>query len=287
MSTASVLFDAPGPHTRLRHRVYSVAVVLVLLVAGWSLYSAFAEKGQFTAAKWRPFLDSDVWETYLLPGLQGTLTAAAISIVGSVVFGMIFGVLRLSDHRSVRAVAGTVVELARAVPVLILMIFLFAVFGDYNLFPSEQLALAAVVIALIIYNSAVIAEIVRAGIKSLPRGQTEAAAALGLRKNQLMRLILLPQAVTVMLPALVSQMVVVLKDTALGYQITYVELVRSGQQEGAALQNTISALIVVAVLMISLNMALSFLATSLEKRLRARGKNTKAVLAPDSIVTEK
>ncbi|TCJ88060.1 amino acid ABC transporter permease [Nocardia alba] len=287
MSTASVLFDAPGPRTRLRHRVYSVAVVLVLLAAGWSLYSAFAEKGQFTAAKWRPFLDSDVWQTYLLPGLQGTLTAAAISIVGSVVFGMIFGVLRLSDHRSVRAVAGTVVELARAVPVLILMIFLFAVFGDYNLFPSEQLALAAVVIALIIYNSAVIAEIVRAGIKSLPRGQTEAAAALGLRKNQLMRLILLPQAVTVMLPALVSQMVVVLKDTALGYQITYVELVRSGQQEGAALQNTISALIVVAVLMISLNMALSFLATSLEKRLRARGKNTKAVLAPDSIVTEK
>ncbi|MFD9552551.1 amino acid ABC transporter permease [Nocardia salmonicida] len=287
MSTASVLFDTPGPHTRLRHRVYSVAVVLVLLAAGWSLYSAFAEKGQFTAAKWQPFLDSDVWQTYLLPGLQGTLTAAAISIVGSVVFGMIFGVLRLSDHRSVRAVAGTVVELARAVPVLILMIFLFAVFGDYNLFLSEQLALAAVVIALIIYNSAVIAEIVRAGIKSLPRGQTEAAAALGLRKNQLMRLILLPQAVTVMLPALVSQMVVVLKDTALGYQITYVELVRSGQQEGAALQNTISALIVVAVLMISLNMALSFLATSLEKRLRARSKNTKAVLAPDSIVTEK
>ncbi|KQY34419.1 MULTISPECIES: amino acid ABC transporter permease [Nocardia] len=287
MSTASVLFDAPGPRTRLRHHVYSVAVVLALLAAGWSLYSAFAEKGQFTAAKWRPFLDSDVWETYLLPGLQGTLTAAAISIVGSVVFGMIFGVLRLSDHRSVRAAAGTVVELARAIPVLILMIFLFAVFGDYNLFPSEQLALAAVVIALIIYNSAVIAEIVRAGIKSLPKGQTEAAAALGLRKNQLMRLILLPQAVTVMLPALVSQMVVVLKDTALGYQITYVELVRSGQQEGAALQNTISALIVVALIMISLNMALSFLATSLEKRLRARNKSASAVLAPDSIVTKK
>ncbi|MFF5037470.1 amino acid ABC transporter permease [Nocardia salmonicida] len=287
MSTASVLFDAPGPRTRLRHHAYSVAVVLALLAAGWSLYSAFAEKGQFTAAKWRPFLDSDVWETYLLPGLHGTLTAAAISIVGSVVFGMIFGVLRLSDHRSVRAAAGTAVELARAIPVLILMIFLFAVFGDYNLFPSEQLALAAVVIALIIYNSAVIAEIVRAGIKSLPKGQTEAAAALGLRKNQLMRLILLPQAVTVMLPALVSQMVVVLKDTALGYQITYVELVRSGQQEGAALQNTISALIVVALIMISLNMALSFLATSLEKRLRARNKSAGAVFAPDPIVTKK
>ncbi|MEV0545414.1 amino acid ABC transporter permease [Nocardia salmonicida] len=286
MSGASVLFDAPGPRARLRHNLYSVLVVVVLVGAGWWLYDAFADKGQFTAAKWKPFLESEIWETYLLPGLQGTLTAAAISIVGSVFFGMIFGILRLSDHAWVRWVAGTIVELARAIPVLILMIFLFAVFGDYNLFPSDQLALAAVVIALTIYNSAVIAEIVRAGIKSLPKGQTEAAVALGLRKNQLMRLILLPQAITVMLPALVSQMVVVLKDTALGYQITYVELVRSGQQEGASMQNTIPALIVVALIMISLNMALSFLATTLEKRLRSRKKSGGTVLAADSILAD-
>ncbi|WP_194824311.1 amino acid ABC transporter permease [Nocardia sp. XZ_19_231] len=286
MSGASVLFDAPGPRARLRHNLYSVLVVVVLVGAGWWLYDAFADKGQFTAAKWKPFLESEIWETYLLPGLEGTLTAAAISIVGSVFFGMIFGILRLSDHSWVRWVAGTIVELARAIPVLILMIFLFAVFGDYDLFPSDQLALAAVVIALTIYNSAVIAEIVRAGIKSLPKGQTEAAVALGLRKNQLMRLILLPQAVTVMLPALVSQMVVVLKDTALGYQITYVELVRSGQQEGASMQNTIPALIVVALIMISLNMALSFLATTLEKRLRSRKKSGGTVLAADSILAD-
>ncbi|WP_410869692.1 amino acid ABC transporter permease [Nocardia sp. A7] len=286
MSGASVLFDAPGPRARLRHNLYSVLVVVVLVFAGWWLYDAFADKDQFTAAKWKPFLEAEIWETYLLPGLEGTLTAAAISIVGSVFFGMIFGILRLSDHAWVRWVAGTIVELARAIPVLILMIFLFAVFGDYDLFPSDQLALAAVVIALIIYNSAVIAEIVRAGIKSLPTGQTEAAMALGLRKNQLMRLILLPQAVTAMLPALVSQMVVVLKDTALGYQITYVELVRSGQQEGASLQNTIPALIVIALIMISLNMALSFLATTLEKRLRSRKKSGGTVLAADSILTD-
>lgn len=287
MSSASVLFDAPGPRARLRHNLYSVLVVVALVGGGWWVYDAFAEKDQFTAAKWEPFLDSEVWQTYILPGLEGTLTAAVISIIGSVIFGMIFGILRLSDHAWVRGVAGTIVELARAIPVLILMIFLFAVFGDYNLFPSEQLALAAVVIALIIYNSAVIAEIVRAGIKSLPRGQTEAAMALGLRKNQLMRLILLPQAVTAMLPALVSQMVVVLKDTALGYQITYVELVRSGAQEGANFSNPIPALIVVAVIMISLNMALSFLATTLEKRLRSRRKKGGGtVLAADSILTD-
>ncbi|MGS2805421.1 amino acid ABC transporter permease [Nocardia sp. MW-W600-9] len=287
MSAASVLFDAPGPRARVRHHLYSVLVVLALAVFGWLLYDAFAEQGQFTAAKWKPFLEAGVWETYLLPGLRGTLTAAVISIVFALIFGMIFGILRLSDHRWIRWTAGAIVELARAIPVLILMIFLFAVFGEYKVFRSDDLALAAVVIALVIYNASVIAEIVRAGIRSLPKGQTEAAVALGLRKTQLMRLILLPQAVTAMLPALVSQMVVVLKDTALGYQITYVELVRAGQQEGASQQNTIPALMVVALIMISLNLALTFLATTLEKRLRSRRKKGGgAVLATDSIVTD-
>ncbi|GGN70316.1 putative glutamate ABC transporter, permease [Nocardia rhizosphaerihabitans] len=262
-------------------------VVLALAVFGWLLFDAFAEQGQFTAAKWKPFLEAGVWETYLLPGLRGTLTAAAISIVFALIFGMIFGILRLSDHRWIRWTAGAIVELARAIPVLILMIFLFAVFGEYKIFRSDDLALAAVVIALVIYNASVIAEIVRAGIRSLPKGQTEAAVALGLRKTQLMRLILLPQAITAMLPALVSQMVVVLKDTALGYQITYVELVRAGQQEGASQQNTIPALMVVALIMISLNLALTFLATTLEKRLRSRRKKGGGtVLAADSIVTD-
>ncbi|WP_280241419.1 amino acid ABC transporter permease [Nocardia abscessus] len=285
---ASVLFDAPGPKAKLRNNLYSALVLLVVVAAGWALYRGFAEKGQFTAEKWKPFLEAEVWSTYLLPGLRGTIVAALLSIVFALILGMIFGILRLSDHRIVRWVAGAIVEVARAIPVLILMIFLFAVYSDYDLFKSDDLALAAVVTALTIYNGSVIAEIVRAGIRSLPKGQTEAAVALGMRKNQLMRLILLPQAITAMLPALISQMVVALKDSALGYQITYVEIVRSGQQLGAAEQNTIPALIVIAILMIALNSALTLVATRLERRLRARkrGKGGGAVVAADSIITD-
>ncbi|MGV9822821.1 amino acid ABC transporter permease [Nocardia xishanensis] len=288
MSTgASVLFDAPGPKARARNAIYSVVVVALVLVAGFLLFRAFDQQGQFAAEKWEPFLDSDVWSTYLLPGLRGTVVAAVISIVFAMAIGMIFGILRLSDHRPVRLVAGAIVEFARAIPVLILMIFLFALYSEYDVFKSDDLALAAVVTALTIYNGSVIAEIVRAGIRSLPKGQTEAAVALGMRKNQLMRLILLPQAITAMLPALVSQMVVALKDTALGYQITYVEIVRSGQQLGASEQNTLPALIVVAIIMIVLNSTLTMVATRLERRLRSR-KRTKggAVLAADSIITD-
>ncbi|WP_063050210.1 amino acid ABC transporter permease [Nocardia arthritidis] len=285
---ASVLFDAPGPKAKLRNNIYSVLALAAVAAAGWLLYRGFAEKGQFTAEKWKPFLEAEVWSTYLLPGLRGTIVAALLSIVFALVLGMVFGVLRMSDHRIVRWVAGAIVEVARAIPVLILMIFLFAVYSEYDVFKSDDLALAAVVTALTVYNGSVIAEIVRAGIRSLPKGQTEAAVALGMRKNQLMRLILLPQAITAMLPALISQMVVALKDSALGYQITYVEVVRSGQQLGAAEQNTIPALIIIAIIMIALNSALTLVATRLERRLRARkrGKGGGAVVAADSIITD-
>lgn len=286
-SGASVLFDAPGPRARLRNNLISVLVAAVIIAVGFVLYRAFDEQGQFAAEKWKPFLDADVWETYLLPGLKGTIVAAVLSIVFALILGMIFGILRLSEHRWVRIVAGAIVEFSRAIPVLILMIFLFAIFSEYKVFKSDDLALAAVVVALTIYNGSVIAEIVRAGIRSLPKGQSEAAVALGLRKNQLMRLILLPQAVTAMLPALISQMVVALKDTALGYQITYGEIVREGKQLGASEQNIIPALIVVAVIMIILNSSLSFTATKLEQRLRARRRiKGGAVLAADSVLTD-
>ncbi|GGK95404.1 amino acid ABC transporter permease [Nocardia jinanensis] len=282
---ASVLYDSPGPAARVRNIAYSVLVFAVVVAAGWFVYRGFADKGQFTAEKWEPFLDGAVWSTYILPGLRGTVVAALLSIVLALVIGMIFGIARLSDHRWVRWTAGTIVEIARAIPVLILMIFLFALYSEYDLFESEYLALGAVVTALTIYNGSVIAEIVRAGILSLPKGQTEAGVALGLRKGQLMRLILLPQAITAMLPALISQMVVALKDSALGYVITYEEVVRSAQQLGAAESNTIPALIVVAIIMIVLNVLLSTIATSLEKRLRSgRRKRGAAVVPADSVI---
>lgn len=284
---ASVLYDAPGPVARVRNLLYSLVVLAAVLVAGWYIYRGFADQGQFTADKWEPFLDGAVWSTYILPGLEGTVVAAALSIVFALVLGMIFGIARLSEHRWLRWTAGTIVEIARAIPVLILMIFLFAVYSEYNVFDSEYLALGAVVTALTVYNGSVIAEIVRAGILSLPKGQSEAGVALGLRKGQLMRLILLPQAITAMLPALVSQMVVALKDSALGYVITYEEVVRSAQQLGAAESNTIPALIVVAIIMILLNVLLSTIATQLEKRLRSgRRKRGGAVVAADSVITD-
>ena len=264
----SVLFDAPGPRARARNRVFNVVTALVIALVIWVVYSQLNSKGQLTAAKWEPFLTANLWKTYILPGVQGTLIAAAVSIVLALALGFLLGVGRLSAHPAIRWPCSVVVEFFRAVPVLIMMIFAYFVYADYDMFPSKHLALAGVITGLTLYNGAVIAEVVRAGINALPRGQSEAASALGLSWGQTMRSILLPQAVTSMLPVLISQMVVVLKDTAIGYQITFLEMVRQGTQVGAAYGNYVPALIVVAALMISVNFTLSWFATWLEGRMR-------------------
>ncbi len=268
MTGASVLFDAPGPRARLRNHLISAVTVVIVALAAWVVYSRLEAKGQLTAAKWEPFLTANLWTTYVLPGIEGTLKAAAVSIVLALALGFVLGVGRLSTHTAIRWFSSVIVEFFRAVPVLIMMIFAYFLYAFYDVFPSKYLALAGVITGLTLYNGAVIAEIVRAGVHALPRGQGEAASALGLTSGQTMRSILLPQAVTSMLPVLISQLVVVLKDTAIGYQITFVEMVRQGTVVGSAYGNYIPALIVIAVLMISVNFALSWFATWLEQRLR-------------------
>ncbi|OBG22911.1 glutamate ABC transporter permease [Mycolicibacterium celeriflavum] len=268
MSSASVLFDAPGPRARIRNWVVSGIVILITALVLLVVLFQMAAKGQLACAKWEPFLTADLWRTYVLPGVQGTLTAAAVSIVLALALGFVLGVGRLSTHNLIRWVCAVIVEFFRAVPVLIMMLFAFALYAAYDMFPSKHLALAAVITGLTLYNGAVIAEIVRAGVHALPRGQSEAAFALGLSWGQTMRSILLPQAITSMLPVLISQLVVVLKDTAIGYVITFLELVRQGVQMGTAYSNLLPALIVVAVLMISVNFTLSWVATAVEARMR-------------------
>lgn len=271
MSTQSVLFDSPGPKARVRHAISGVVISVVLLALLAYFASRLAAKGQFTAVKWLPFLTGEIWTSYLIPGILGTLEAAAISVVLAGILGLLLGVGRLSGNTVIRWIAGVVTEFFRAVPVLMMMFFAFAVYGRFGLVPSELLALAATVTGLTFYNGSVIAELIRSGVHSLPRGQREAGLSLGLSNLGTLRSILLPQAITAMLPSLVSQLVVVLKDTALGYNITYEELLNKASQIGNYKQNLIPAFMVVATLFIIINYSIARLAVTIERRLRSRG----------------
>jgi glutamate transport system permease protein len=260
---SSALYDEPGPRGR---RLILVGTVLgAVLVLGVALLVVLRlnAKEQFASALWKPLTDPGV-QRALGRGLLATVKAAALSIAAAVLLGAVLAAGRLSDHRWVRLPAVAVIEFFRGIPVLLMILFFFVAFGDV------LGTLGALVLSLALYNGSVLAETYRAGILAVPRGQSEAAYAVGLRKTQVMTGILIPQAVRIMLPAIISQCVVALKDTALGFVIAYEELLRTGRLVYVTFFNIIPTVIVVTVLYVTLNLLLSALATWLERRARQR-----------------
>jgi len=272
-NTTSVLYDHPGPRARIRNRILTVVFGVAILALLWWIYRRFDEAGQWDGNLWRPFGETTTWTQFILSGLRATLFAAAAGMALSLAFGVVFSVGRLSDHWWIRIPCGAVVEFFRAVPLLLMIFFIF--YAVPFLIKAPVSAFWAVVIGLTLYNGSVLAEAFRAGIRAVPRGQSEAAYALGMRKTLVMRHILVPQAARSMLPVIVSQLVVLLKDTALGFIIAYAELLQAGfkQIPPNYHNNLIQAGLVVAVIYIAINMALSRLATLLERRSRRSRKS--------------
>ena len=272
MSGASVLYDVPGPRAVLRNRILGLVTVLIVLAAVGFIVYRFAATGQFDASRWNLFTYSLVWQG-MAQALWATVSAFLAAGVGSIVLGFVLAIGRLSDHAWVRVPVTVVTELLRAVPVLVMMMFFFYGVNSIPGSTFRMSAYAAVVIGLVLYNGSVLAEALRAGIEALPRGQKEAGYAIGLRKSGVMAFILLPQAIRAMLPVIVAQLVVTLKDTALGFIITYPELIYYAKylssQPGRPL---LQAGLIVAVIYISMCLILSGIAKWLEVRTRRSPK---------------
>jgi glutamate transport system permease protein len=261
--SSSVLFDSPGPKARLRNRIYAVVGSAGLLALVGLIIYRLAAKGQFDGPMWDIFNYAGVRNS-IVKGVVSTLQAFVMAGVLSLLLAVALAVGRLSEHKPVSWVATGIIELFRAVPLLITIYVLWVGF-----FTSEPLW--AVVIGLTLYNGAVQAEVLRAGILSVPRGQSEAAYALGMNKTQVMTTVLIPQAVRAMLPTIISQLVVTLKDTSLGFVITYEELLFVGRQLAS---NTlvdgenpyVPVVLVFGAIYVAMCLALSALANWIEKR---------------------
>jgi glutamate transport system permease protein len=270
MNEPKVLYDAPGPRARRRNRLLALLFAMAFAVGtGWLVW-ALGQKDQWAAQKWKPFLQGDIWTAQIIPGLIGTLKAAGIAAVLALAFGIAFGIARISNHPWVRLPAGAVVEFFRAIPLLLLIFFASYAPGALTNFTWNPTALQAVVFGLTMYNGSVLAEVVRAGINAVPKGQSEAGYAIGLRKGQLIKLILVPQAITAMMPAIVSQLVVLLKDSALGTIIAYDNLTSKLSILQNLYTNAIPSAIVIACVYIPINLALAWAATRLERHNRRR-----------------
>ncbi|MFF8715848.1 amino acid ABC transporter permease [Streptomyces sp. NPDC015184] len=272
--SATALYDIPGPMARRRHRAYGiVSTALILALFGWIVYLLF-DTGQFTAAKWTPFTYKGIQEL-LLRGLGNTLKAFAYAAVLSLLLGAVLAIGRLSEHRVVRWAATVFVEFFRAMPVLVMIFFIFVAL--------KVQPLPALVTGLTLYNGSVLAEVFRTGINSVERGQREAAYALGMRKTHVMTYVLAPQAVRAMLPTIISQLVVALKDTSLGYLITYEEFLHAGKLIASNLDYDlpfIPVVMVISPIYIGMCMLLSWFATWVAERERRSPKMKAVDVAP-------
>jgi glutamate transport system permease protein len=280
---ATPLGDVMGPRARRRTLVASIVTGAILLGLLALAVRRFADTGQLDADKWDVFTDWNVVE-FMLIGLRSTLYLFLVSAALSLVVGILAALGRLSRLGPVRWLATTYVELLRATPLLLLILFASLVLPEYGLdLPLFWYA----VIGLTLYNGAVMAEIFRAGILSLEKGQSEAAFAIGLSYWQVMRLVVVPQAVRRMVPALINANVTLLKDTSLAYVVAYEELLRRGRIVGEFANNPLQALIVVAAMFIIVNATLSWVARRLERRQRRRYGSAAAGIegGPEELVT--
>lgn len=255
----SVLYDAPGPRARAVSLIASIVGAVLILGLLALIVFTLAQQGIFEGRRWAIFTRGDVW-TLIGNGIGATLSAAALSAVIAFPLGLLLCLLRISLVPWIRIPTRVLLEFLRGMPVVLMMLFVLLVFATSPFI--------AVVTGLVLYNSAVFAEIIRAGIQSLPKGQREAGLAIGLTSFKSRMLVELPQAIRRMMPSLVAQLVVLLKDTSLGYIVAYAELLRAVQVMADFLGNQylFPIFFVAAGIYIAINIAVSRLAVWIERR---------------------
>jgi glutamate transport system permease protein len=258
---STVLYDEPGPRTIRRIRIFSMAAIAALAFVAWLAAARFADNGQFEGARWQVVVDS---ARYLAGGLWITVRMAVVAVIAATLFGLALAVGRVAPNRALRWLFGGWVEFFRAIPLLALVVFAFVGLPKYGVTLPR---FWCVVVGLIFYNSAALCEVFRAGINSVERGQREAASSIGLRWWQSMRIVVLPQGVRRMLPAYISQMVTIIKDTSLGFVVGAEELLSRSRQIGVSNRpSLVASFIVVLAVYLVINVTLSRAAVAVERR---------------------
>jgi glutamate transport system permease protein len=262
-----ILFDLPGPRGRRRILIATVVAVLVMVGLLALAVRQFGVNGQLAGSKWQMFAEWP-YERFLLHGLGQTIKASVVCTVLALPLGALVALARLARTPLLRWPAAVFTEIFRSVPALLLVyIFLLGL-------PRAGLTLPVfwqLVVPIVISGTATVAELFRAGVLSMDRGQFEAAYSVGLGYWATMRLVIVPQVVRRMVPVLVTQVTSLVKDTTLGYVVSYSELLNQGKTLAQYTQALVQTYLVVAIIYVVLNGLLSSLAARLEQRQRRRG----------------
>ena len=204
---------------------------------------------------------------YVITGIPTTFECTIFAIMGAVVIGTITGVGSSSKNAIVKQICGIYVELIRGIPLLVQLMFLYYALG--SLIHIE--GIVAAIIALSICFGAYMGEIIRAGIQSIPKGQSEAATALGLSKSQTFFSVILPQTIKVVLPAIGNEFISMLKDSSLVSILALSDILKRGREYISRTFLSLQTMLVVALIYLILTLVLSRLVGIMEERLHKNG----------------
>ncbi|GAB3271904.1 amino acid ABC transporter permease [Sinomonas notoginsengisoli] len=266
MSTQEHIFDAAGPRGRRIIRMVTALSILAIAAVIILVVLRFGQAGQLAAERWAEFTQWPYIQ-FLLAGLGNTALAAAMSALFAIPTALLMALARTSRRAWLRIPAVAYIEFFRSVPLLLVVYIFVSGLPTYGINPDIFWKL---VIPIVLCSSAVMAEIFRAGIVALPAGQVEAALSIGLQHSQATRFVVLPQAVRIVVPSMVAQLVVLLKDTTLGYAVSYPELMKTSNNLTAYTGHLIQTFLVIAVVYVVTNILISHFARYLQGRAAQR-----------------
>jgi glutamate transport system permease protein len=224
---AVTIYDAPGPLEQRRIRLWTAGLSIPVLAVVVLILTTLGGQGLLDGDHWAILGQPDLLLA-LMTGVGATLQVAVVSVALSLIFGLLLALGRMSARRWISLPSRIWIEALRGLPELLLVFFIYL--GVPAVTGASISTFWALVIGLVLYESASMAEAFRAGFLALPRGQAEAAHALGLRHVQTLRFVLLPQVIRQILPTLISEMVRVTKASSLGFVIGYTDLLLTGEQ---------------------------------------------------------
>ncbi|RVU96962.1 amino acid ABC transporter permease [Coriobacteriales bacterium OH1046] len=262
LSMRDALYEAPGPKMRKRIVAGTCAALMLIAIGLALVVRQFYVTGQLEPRYWALFARGTTW-SFLAQGFLGTLRVAVTAGALALVLGLVLMLGRISEIGWLSMASRLIIDFFRGVPSLLLIYFFFLVIPKYGIrMPSFWMITLPVALAA----SGVLAEVFRAGVNAVPAGQTEAALSLGMGDAKIMAKIILPQALRIVIPSLVSQLVVVVKDTTVAYVVSYPDLMQNARVLISNYDALVSMYFVVAIIYIIVNFAINQLSIHLAHR---------------------
>ena len=266
MTIKEALYEPPGPKARKRVTIATSLSLVALAILIALVIHRFAVTGQLAAKYWSFFTRLTTWR-FIGAGLVGTLQAASMGGLLAFVFGFLMMLGRIFGSKILRGLCTALIEFSRGVPTLLFIYFFFLVVPQMGM---RLPAFWKISLPVAISASGIVAEVLRCGVNAVPKGQREAALSIGMLDSHIFCKVVFPQAFRYCLPALISELVIVVKDTNFAYVVSFPDLMQNAKVLISNYDALLSVYLVVAILYILINYALNRLSAYLADRWKTR-----------------